>query len=112
MATREQCEAALRELAVKLSTVDPDVRRRTAPDRSIACRIPDLGTTFTGHLDGEGLSNITEQMRPHAQIVLTVKSDDLLAITEGRMGFATAWATGRVKVDASMKDLIRLRSLL
>lgn len=112
MATREQCEAALRDLAVKLSAVDPDVRRRSAPDRTIACRITDLDTTFAGQLNGDGLSNIIEQLRPSAQIVLTVKSDDLLAITEGRMGFATAWATGRVKVDASMMDLIRLRSLL
>ncbi|MGF7236982.1 MAG: alkyl sulfatase, partial [Frankia sp.] len=47
-----------------------------------------------------------------AQIVLTVRSDDLIALTDGSLPLATAWASGRLKVAASVRDLLRVRSLL
>ena len=47
-----------------------------------------------------------------AHITVRVRSDDLIALAEGRLGFAGAWASGKVKVDASLTDLLRLRSLL
>ena len=38
--------------------------------------------------------------------------DDLVALVDGRLNFALAWATGRVKLEAGLRDLLRLRSLL
>ena len=38
-------------------------------------------------------------------------SDDLVAMTNGDLSFAHAWATGQVRLDASLRDLLRLRSL-
>jgi putative sterol carrier protein len=43
---------------------------------------------------------------------LTVDSDDLLALCHGEMPFAAAWARGRVRIDASVLDLLRLRTLI
>jgi hypothetical protein len=43
---------------------------------------------------------------------LTVDSDDLLALCQGELPFATAWARGRVRIDASVLDLLRLRTLI
>jgi hypothetical protein len=41
-----------------------------------------------------------------------MSSDDLLAMTAGRLSFGPAWAAGRVKLEAGLRDMLRLRSLL
>ena len=46
------------------------------------------------------------------QVKLSANSDDLIALIEGRLSVPTAWATGKLKIDASMLDLLKLRSLL
>lgn len=112
MATVEQCEGALAGLAGRLAKVDHAIRKRHALDRSLSCRIPDLGVVFVGSLlDGE-LQDLRQTTRSDAQVQLTVSSDDLVALVEGRLGVATAVLTGRLKIDASMTDLLRIRSLL
>lgn len=112
MATKKQCEAALRGLAQRLDDVDESLKKRHAPDRTVSCRIPDLETTFTGRLAQGSLCDIADGPTENAQIRLTVSSDDLLAVTKGELPFASAWATGRLKIEASVLDMIRLRSLL
>ena len=47
-----------------------------------------------------------------ADIRLTMTSDDLIALTDGDLSFAPAWASGRVKLEAGLRDMLRLRSLL
>jgi putative sterol carrier protein len=42
---------------------------------------------------------------------MTMTSDDLLDLVAGRLPMASAWATGRVRIDASVLDLLRLRSV-
>jgi len=49
---------------------------------------------------------------PKADIRLTMSSDDLVAMTDGRLHFGSAWATGRVKLEAGLRDLLRLRKIL
>ena len=112
MASVEECEVALRELATMLASVDPEQRRQHAVDRTLSCWVSDLKECFTARLGAEGLTEITRGGTHAGQIRLKVTSDDLVALTRGDLGFPTAWATGRVKVDASIGDLLRLRSLL
>jgi hypothetical protein len=38
--------------------------------------------------------------------------DDLLALVDGELNFAKAWGGGRVKLEAGLLDLFRLRKLL
>jgi putative sterol carrier protein len=40
-----------------------------------------------------------------------MSSDDLIRLTSGKLNFATAWATGKIRVDANVFDLLKLRSL-
>ena len=47
---------------------------------------------------------------PRADVRLTMTSDDLIAMTEGRLSFPKAMMTGKVKVEAPLKDMFRLRS--
>jgi hypothetical protein len=112
MADRSQCEAALQSLAARLDRLAHEGRPPRTPDRTIVCRIPDLDTAFSGELRGGCLRDIGEGDRGGAQITLTLSSDDLVAVTQGKLSVTSAWASGRLKVDASMRDLLRVRSLL
>ena len=47
-----------------------------------------------------------------AQVRLAASSDDLVALVAGDLTLGAAWATGRLVVEASVLDLLRLRSLL
>ena len=111
MASIEACQAAVQRLAELLSGVDDGVRAN-ADARTVSCRLSDLDTTISGRLEGGQLLDISTQPRPPAQLRLTMTSDDLVDLTEGRLNFPRAWASGRIKLDASLRDLLRLRSLL
>lgn len=111
MASLEQCHAALERLAERLATVD-DERERHSFDRSLSCHVPDLDVTFAGALSDGQITDITTEPTPKAQIRLTAKSDDLLALTDGDLDFGKAWLSGRVKVEAGVRDLLKLRSML
>ena len=112
MATVDECHDAVERLAERLSSVDEEARRQHAFDRTLSCHIPDLGITFTGALRDGHLQDISTDRAPKAQIRLTAKSDDLVAMTDGHLSFGQAWLSGKVKVEASVLDLIKLKSLL
>jgi hypothetical protein len=112
MASLEECRLALYELAGRLAEVDPELRRKHTVDRTLSCHISDLQVTFWGTLSENGLENVTDEPQPDAQVRLTTTSDDLLALCAGDLAFASAWARGRVRIDASVLDLLKLRSLI
>ena len=111
MATVADCEQALHELADRLSTANGSAKQHTALDRTLSCTIRDLGVVFTGHLlDGE-LIDIKQASSPEAQIRMAMSSDDLLKLVAGELHMASAWAGGRVRIDAGLRDLLRLRTV-
>lgn len=119
MASLEQCERAVQDVVDRLAGVDPELRSRYAADRTVACHVPDLACVFHGRLDAEGLQDVRTAPdgdgrvdKGDAQVRLAASSDDLLALLEGRLAVPAAWATGRLKVEASVMDLLKLRSLL
>ena len=112
MATVEECEAAMHKLADRLKSPDADQTRGKLIDRSISCHLRDLDVTFGGQLRGGEIVDIHRTDRPDGQLKLTTTSDDLVALVDGRLNFAKAWASGRLKIDANVFDLIKLRSLL
>jgi hypothetical protein len=115
MASVEECRAALAKLAASMSGADDETKRNML-DRTVSCYISDLDVTFTGRLASGQLVDITEHPDgppgDKAQIGLAMTSDDLVALTDGKLPFVSAWLSGRVKVDASFRDLLRLRSLM
>ncbi|WP_282202904.1 alkyl sulfatase C-terminal domain-containing protein [Kitasatospora fiedleri] len=115
MATTEECRTALEQLSHNLAAAGGDIRKAAALDRSLSCHLTDLDLTFTGRLADGRLTGITEAPGPpatKADIKLTTTGDDLVALVAGTLPFPTAWATGRLKLDASLRDLLRLRTLL
>ena len=111
MATVDQCRQALHEISSRLAA-DPEAAARVGLDRTIACHIRDLDVSFHGRLRDGTIVDLTDGDDPAAQIRLSLSGDDLLAIVAGDLGFAGAWASGRVSVKASFRDLLKLRKLL
>lgn len=115
MASQPECEQALATLAARLAELDPDVRGKYAVTRTVACRIPDLEIVFLASVGDTGMEGLRWQAgldMTGAQVRLSTQSDDLVSIVEGRLSAPTAWATGRLKVEASVLDLLKLRALL
>ena len=113
MATLEQCEQAVAALVDRLAEVDPDLRRKYAVERTVCCRVTDLDVVFLARFEEDGtMADLEVAEKGTAQVKLAASSDDLIALIEGRLGVPTAWATGKLKIDASMLDLLKLRSLL
>lgn len=111
MATVEQCRAALQEVAARM-LADPQAASRVDLDRSLACHIRDLDAYFHGRLARGTILDLTDGDDPRAAIRLTVSGDDLLALVDGELNFAKAWASGRLSVHASFRDLLKLRKLM
>lgn len=115
MATLEECRRALERLAGGLATADATVRGAAAVDRSVSCHLTDLGVTFGGRLRDGRLCEVgvlPTPPRERAAIRLTMTGDDLVALVDGRLNFTRAWGSGRIKLEAGLRDLLRLRSLL
>jgi hypothetical protein len=112
VATMEQCLKAL-------DSILGDLARNPAAaglDRSLSCRLTDLQQVVLGRLSAGAVRDMhvvpDGPSVPKADIRLTMASDDLVALTDGRLQFGPAWATGRVRLEAGLRDLLRLRKLL
>jgi putative sterol carrier protein len=112
VATLEQCMTALEGFVGRLAAAEG----ARGLDRTISCRLTDLGQLVHGRLANGSVHGMTAvddgPSAPKADIRLTMGSDDLLALTAGELSFAPAWASGRVKLEAGLRDMLRLRSLL
>ncbi|WP_037604937.1 sterol-binding protein [Streptacidiphilus rugosus] len=115
MATALECREALTTFSENLGKASGNAHAAAQLDRSLSCWITDLDVTFTGRLrDGRIQELVEAPGRPaaKAQIRLALAGDDLVAMVDGSLHFAKAWGSGRVKVEASILDLLKLRSLL
>jgi putative sterol carrier protein len=111
MATLEECRQAINQLAARLSTSADGGGLRDF-DRTLACRISDLNTAFHGRLAGGHVRDLAEGDDPNAKIKLTIGSDDLVDLVGGRLDAKRAFASGRLKINASVFDLLKLQKML
>ena len=112
MATIDECLKALKGIL-------GDIAAHPAAaglDRSLSCRLTDLDEVVLGRLSSGSVRDL--HVLPHgpevpkADIRLTMSSDDLIAMTDGRLHFGKAWASGKVKLEAGLRDILRLRKIL
>jgi predicted lipid carrier protein YhbT len=115
VATVKQCRTALDRLVSTVDGVDPALRTKYIPSRTVLCRVRDLEVIFTARLDADGVHDLTELPADGeaatADVRLALDSADLIALADGTEDFLTAWLRGRVHVSASVRDMLRLRSL-
>ncbi|HBW18642.1 MAG TPA: hypothetical protein DEH11_06320 [Actinobacteria bacterium] len=114
MATAEECRAALENLTARISQLEAADREEHLVDRTMSCRIPDLGITFVTRIGPSGADSIrqAENGSPPAQVRFTAKSDVVVGIATEPGTFARAWLTGRLKVEGNIFDLFRLRKFI
>jgi hypothetical protein len=112
VATMDECLTALKRILGDLAA-NPAA---AGLDRSLSCRLTDLQQVVLGRLTSGTVRDLSvvadDGAVPRADIRLTMASEDLVALTDGRLQFAPAWASGRVKFEAGLRDMLRLRSLL
>jgi putative sterol carrier protein len=112
MATIDECITALQ------GVLGPIASNKAAEglDRSLSCRLTDLDQVVLGRLSAGAVRDLHAvpdgPSVPKADIRLTMTSDNLLALTRGDLSFAKAWSSGRLKLDAGIRDILRLRSLI
>jgi hypothetical protein len=111
MASEQECEDALRKFAGRLARLDQSERDKHRLERTVSCHITDLDVTFNGVLKDSQLLDVTTEPRPKAALRLGMTSDDLLRLVDGEIDFLKSWTSGRIKVQASVFDLIKLRGL-
>jgi len=114
LATAEECRKALESLTAKIADMSPEDRAARIADRTLSCRVTDLGITFRTRLSPDGADPVREQTTadPPAQIRFSAASADVVALSGDPGGLARAWLSGRVRVDGSLLDLLRLRKLI
>lgn len=106
VADLDRCRQAFADLSDRLRASG-----RELPERTVSCTVTDLGVTFHTLLDRGGFGAITTEPQPPAQVRITVVSDDLVALVTGELHAGAAFASGRLGIKASFRDLMLLRSL-
>jgi predicted lipid carrier protein YhbT len=115
LASSEEVERHLRDLIARLGRSDDGARElgTALPERRVlALRISDLGADYWTELRGGRLGELRQGSPPDVDIRMTASSDDLVDLVEGKGSLFSAYLSGRVRVDASVSDLLRLRKLL
>jgi uncharacterized protein YciW len=114
MASAEQCREALQALTDRLGEMNPQERASYFSNRSFSCDVTDLGVTFITRITDHGAEPVKEATadEPSADIRLAAASDDVVALAGTPANIARMWVAGRVKVHASMRDVLALRRLL
>jgi hypothetical protein len=114
MADADQVRACVTDLVGLMDGVD-DATRHKIPDGTLSVRVPDVDLAFAGRFGDGHLLDVHEvdaTQAGAAKLRLTLSSDDLVELAAGRLHFGSAWAHGRVKVEATFRDLLALRSFL
>jgi len=112
MASAEECEAALTQIAQRLADVPDQTRSKHSLDRVVTIHVTDLDLTWRGRLHDGLLTDVTPGASERGQIHLRTASDDLVRLADGSLNIASAWASGRLRIDAPPLDLLRLGTLL
>jgi len=115
VATKRQVERKLRELIERLDEAGSDVHGSLAdslPDgRIIELSVPDLGACYWTEMAGGRMGPLRTGAAERADIRIRVNSDDLVEVVEGKASLFSSYLGGRVKIEASFLDLLRLRKL-
>jgi hypothetical protein len=114
MASTRQVEAKLKELIRRLDSNDEgaETLSRTLPEsRIIEVAVTDLGETFWTELADGHMGRLKRGDSPGGDIRVTASSDELVAMVEGKRSLFSSYLGGKVKIEASFADLMRLRKL-
>ena len=112
MASVEEVEGVLGDLLDRLTEIDDTTSALLPSRRTIEARCPDLDLVRFALWDKGRIHRLESLDGRRPDIRISVRSSDLLSMANGELTFARAYASNRVRLDASMGDLLRLRAVL
>lgn len=112
MASLEQVQEIVDEGLERFEEYPLAVRQENLPDRTFEILILDYDKAYRGEVKNGKIADLTfGAPGPRTDVRMVLTSDDLVAIHSGSLKFASAWASGKVRIDASIRDLLSLRGL-
>jgi len=116
MSSIDSCLVGIEKINQRILAEPEEERRKHIRERSVSVVVPDLATAFDMRLTLDGLADVAHRSldlpSPKPQVRITVDSDGLVALAEGRLDATRALLTRRVRVEAAVGDLLRMRRLL
>jgi hypothetical protein len=114
VATKRQVETKLRGLIRRLGQTDEGMAALAdaLPEpRIIEVYLSDLDETFWTELASGRMGKLHAGNPDRRDIRLEAESDDLIEVLDGRRSMFSSYVAGRMKVEASFADIMRLRKL-
>jgi putative sterol carrier protein len=85
---------------------------RALPDpRTIQIDVTDLGVSYWTELSDGHMGKLHQDAGPDPHIRMRASSDDLVAMVDGELGLMKSYLSGRVRIEASLSDLLALRKM-
>ncbi len=100
------------QFVARLRSADPAQRALLPSRRTIEASCGDLGITYHAFWANGALSDPVLGPAPRANIRISVGSDVLIGLASGDIRFSDAWLNGKLRLEASMTDMLRLRAAL
>jgi predicted lipid carrier protein YhbT len=112
VATPQEVDRVLKTLVKRLDGADLDGASLPETTRSLLVIIPDLQLTYTAEYSGGRIRKLKAvKTQDRADVKITVGSDELVALADGKTSLPMALLFGRIRVDANARDLLLLRQL-
>lgn len=116
MASLTEVERKLEELRARLDASDEGARAlgdSLREARILSLQLTDLDADFWTELQGGRMGPIHRGAPDEAHIRIRATSDDFVKVLDGTVGGVfSAYLGGRLAIDASVSDLLRLRKLM
>jgi hypothetical protein len=113
VATQEDVDRTLRKLVKRLDGADIDGADLPEEARSILCSITDLDLDYRADYSKGRIRKLrlVEDGSAQADVKISVSSDELIALANGKSSLPMALLFGRIRVNANARDLLLLRQL-
>ncbi|TMK19621.1 MAG: SCP2 sterol-binding domain-containing protein [Actinobacteria bacterium] len=113
VASPEEVDRTLRKLVKRLDGAELDGASLPENERSILCVITDLDLTYRADYAGGRIRKLRLLKTPDgtADVRISLGSDELVALANGKTSLPMALLFGRIRVDANARDLLLLRQL-
>ena len=113
MATPQEVDRTLKNLVKRLDGADLDGASLPDTTRSLLVIIPDLELIYTAEYSGGRIRKlkVVKAAGERPDVRITVGSNELVALADGKSSLPMALLFGRIRVDANARDLLLLRQL-
>jgi hypothetical protein len=112
VATPAEVDRTLKKLVKRLDTADLDGASLPEQQRSIICVITDLDIIYRADYAEGRITKLSKvKTAEGGDVRISVASDELISLADGRSSLPMALLFGRIRVDAHARDLLLLRQL-